>query len=136
MWILLLQLVIWAESSGNHKAVSTVNAIGLMQVTEIGVQEVRNQYGLYRHQCPDLFNPLVNVEVGSHLLSFYLGVAKGDIRGGLSLYNGGYRAYRNYRKGTLKKMPETYNYVAKICDKIDCDEEILVAPPFNIHGSY
>lgn len=123
------------ESAGNPKARSPKQAVGLMQLTPIGVEEVRQQTGLFKHQCPDLYNPHVNVLIGSALLKHYLSVAGNDVKGALALYNGGFRAYRHYRKGTLHKIPETHSYLKKVCDHYKyCDEKIAL--PKNIYGSY
>ena len=125
MFDVLFMILIIVESGVNPKAISPKGAIGLAQITPIGLEEVRQQYGKYVGECPDLFNPVVNMDVGKHLLSHYLEVSKGDVRGALALYNGGFRAFKHYKKGTLHKVPESFNYVNRICSMfLKCNKRI------------
>ena len=126
MFDILFMILILVESGVNPKAVSPKGAIGLAQITPIGLQEVRNQDGVYLNECPDLFDPLVNMDVGKRLLSHYLRVSKGDVRGALALYNGGFRAFKHYKKDTLHKIPESFKYVERICSMfLKCDTLLI-----------
>lgn len=104
----LLLAMISVESGGNPAAVSSRDAKGLMQITEIAVKEVCS-----KHQCPpglDMFDPEDNVWVGYLLLDHYLEIANGDMTGALILYNGGYRQYNRYLSGE-DMTAETVQYV-------------------------
>lgn len=106
----ILLAVIHIESSGNPSAISSAGARGLMQLTDIGAQEVCQQYG-----CEpdfDLHDPETNLRMGTQLLGYYLTEARGDSIGMIVLYNGGYAAYMKY----LRKEPlpeETQQYIVK-----------------------
>lgn len=110
---LLIKAIIIVESSNNPLAVSPRNARGCMQLTDIGVQEVRNQYEDLRFIPLDPFNPVQNVLFGSRLLQFYIREANMNIKHGLVLYNGGYGALKQWQKN--RPYPESVNYVNKVC---------------------
>jgi soluble lytic murein transglycosylase-like protein len=106
----LMMALILAESSGNPNALSNKGAVGLTQMTEIGVKEVCIQYDLPTPQ--DLTDPQTNVQYGMLLLKFYY-QETGSVRGALTAYNGGYRAFYAWRN----KMPmpqETVDYVRRV----------------------
>lgn len=104
----LILAMIHVESGGNTMAVSHRDARGLMQVTDIAVEEVCSKY-----KCPpdlDVHKPEDNVWVGYLLLDHYLDVANGDMTGALILYNGGYKQYQRYLNGE-DMAEETTKYV-------------------------
>lgn len=113
LWSKLMWSIIMVESHYNPIAINPDSgATGLMQLTPIGVEEVRIQYDLPNH-TPDLFNPEVNKFYGSRLFYFYLKQTNGKIDEALVLYNGGYVALHAYRRG--KPYKESRDYVKKVC---------------------
>ena len=109
----LVAAVIIAESGGNPNALSPKDAKGLMQVTDIGVKEVRQQFWCMRDVKWQPYNPEVNKMFGKLLLKFYLKEAKGNVREALVLYNSGYRGLYYWRQGRPYK--ETAAYVESVC---------------------
>jgi len=111
----LVAAVIIAESGGDPSALSPKNAKGLMQVTDIGVAEVRQQYWCMRNVPWKPYNPTVNRQFGELLLKFYLSQTNGNIREALVLYNSGYVGLEKWRNGT--PYAETRAYVEHVCRK-------------------
>ena len=116
----MFNMVIWAivfvESSGNPKVVSSANAKGLMQVTSIGAAQVEQ---VYNWDCGDLFEPIHNLMCGKLLFSHYLESENHSLRAALVKYNGGGRAVRRWRAG--KPYRESRNYLRKVCGLVNCD---------------
>ncbi len=84
---LLVAAVVEAESGFDANAVSAAGALGLMQITP----ETVLQYG-----GGDPFDPAVNVEVGSRLLSGLLEEFEGDLALALAAYNAGPGAVQRF----------------------------------------
>ena len=104
--------VLMAESGGNPIAQSPAKAEGLMQLTEIAVEEVQQQYDIKGDV--NIFNAEENIRYGVLLLEFYHRKA-GSITATLVLYNSGYAGLARYRQGGLSATPEeTQAYVTKI----------------------
>jgi hypothetical protein len=107
--------IIYVESRFDGKAVSNMDARGLMQMTEIAVREAAIS-------CPSL-RPLgdiaklhdshTNVKYGSCFLKKLYEELDGDWTRTLIAYNGGYRALQAYDKG-LTVNQESANYVLKV----------------------
>ncbi len=108
----LILALIWVESGNNPIAVSPQKATGLTQITEIGIQEVHNQYGF--SEDVNIFNPEVNIKYGILLLHYYYSIT-GNITESLILYNSGFAGLRRYRLGGLAALPEeTQKYMPKV----------------------
>jgi soluble lytic murein transglycosylase-like protein len=108
---LIIALVL-TESNNNPIAVSPQKAVGLTQITEIGIQEVQQQYGFT--EDVNIFSPEVNVKYGILLLHYYYSITR-SITEALILYNSGYAGLRRYRMGGLNALPqETQKYVPKV----------------------
>jgi membrane-bound lytic murein transglycosylase MltF len=105
--------IMMTESSLNSTAVSSKNAVGLMQLTPIAVKEVERVYGLTPPS--DLFDPSTNVLWGVLLLNHYNKVANNENEL-LALYNGGYRQLQRLRSG-LPLAAETNNYINLVRDR-------------------
>ena len=96
----LVAAVIWAESSGDPKAVSTKGASGLMQLMPGTARDM---------EVSDVLDPSQNVNGGSRYLRAMLDRHDGDLSLALAAYNAGPEAVRKY--GGIPPFGETQNYV-------------------------
>jgi len=85
----MVKAVIQTESDWNHKAVSTIGAIGLMQVLP---STARSEFDTPKQ---DLFDPYVNVTVGIKYLS-ELNQRFDDMKSTLTAYSHGPTATKKY----------------------------------------
>lgn len=77
------------ESAFNLKAISTSNALGLMQMIPPTAQEVARKLGLKVELPDDMFRPEVNIPMGSFYVSQMLDQFQGSIPFALAAYNAG-----------------------------------------------
>ena len=121
---LLVYSLIREESRFNKKAVSRSNARGLMQLIPVTARETADRVGIYPFNLDMLFEPEVNVELGSYYLRGVLDRYRGEIPLALASYNAGpgrvaewLREYR-YAKidEFIEEIPfeETRKYVKRI----------------------
>ena len=99
----LAKAVISVESSWNHKAISSANAHGLMQITPIAAKDIGTSHSIMLDIYPNLI-------VGVQYLSKMLVRFDGDIPATLCAYNEGPSNTLKYRRDY---MLET-NYFTKI----------------------
>ena len=100
---LLLAAVVETESRFSAKAVSPEGAVGLMQV----IPETGHSYGR-----ADLFDPDVNLEVGSRYLASLIDRYRGDLTLAVAAYNAGPAAVTRY--GGVPPFRETRAYVRDV----------------------
>jgi soluble lytic murein transglycosylase-like protein len=106
--------VMYVESRFNKEAVSPKEARGLMQMTEIAVEEAHRGCSLPRlADSTKLHDSYTNVKYGTCFLKLMLGVAGGDWTRALILYNGGYRQLQKYNRGEPMAQ-ETAEYIVKV----------------------
>lgn len=105
---LLVAAVVSVESHYRPGAVSPKGAQGLMQIRPL----VAEAYG-----ASDLFDPYVNVEVGSRYLSSLIKDYDGDLELALAAYNAGPAAVARY--GGIPPYRETREYVRKVLDRFE-----------------
>jgi soluble lytic murein transglycosylase-like protein len=111
---LILALVL-TESGNNPIAVSPQKAMGLTQITEIGIQEVHDQYEF--SEDVNVFNPEVNIKYGILLLHYYFSITR-SVTEALILYNAGFAGLRRYRLGGFNALPqETQLYIPKVLSR-------------------
>jgi hypothetical protein len=103
---LLLAAMVATESGFTPRAVSPRGALGLMQVTP----EIGEAYG-----AQDLFDPYVNVDVGSRYLHSLLKDFDGDLERALAAYNAGPAAVARYRG--VPPYAETRSYVREVMER-------------------
>lgn len=111
--------ILLTESGGDPKAFNRrANAQGLMQMTPIGIKEAEIQCPkLKRTTDRNMLNWRTNLKYGGCLYGYYrkesARLAVDPDVGALILYNGGYRALDNYKRGDSLNR-ETANYIIRV----------------------
>ncbi|HEV7515624.1 MAG TPA: lytic transglycosylase domain-containing protein, partial [Thermoanaerobaculia bacterium] len=100
---LLVAAIVETESAFAPDAVSPEGAIGLMQL----IPETGELYGK-----SDLFDPYVNLEVGSQFIGALLDRYHGDLALALAAYNCGPATVTRY--GAVPPYPETRDFVKSV----------------------
>lgn len=78
------------ESGYNKRAVSSSNALGLMQMIPPTAREIAEDLKLGKLLLPeDMFEPSRNIAMGTHYIAKMLGVFKGHVPIALAAYNAG-----------------------------------------------
>lgn len=122
--VLLVYSLIREESRYNKNAVSRSNARGLMQLIRGTANDSAQEVGIHQYSFNKLFDPEINVELGSFYLRKVLDRYNGEIPLGLASYNAGpnrvaewvntigYNKFDEF----IEKIPitETRNYVKRI----------------------
>jgi len=108
----LIKAVMQAESGGNHLAISSKGAKGLMQLidstaTDMGVKNT--------------FDPAQNIEGGAKYLRLLLDRFDGDLRLALAGYNAGPGNVEKY--GGIPPFSETITYVDKVINIMNSNNE-------------
>ena len=102
----LVLAVIEVESAGYHLAVSHVGAMGLMQLLPSTAEELAGKLGLDWHGNDTLFDPTVNIKLGTAYLR-ELADRYGNVTIALAAYNWGPgRIDRRLRRGAT--VPSRY----------------------------
>jgi soluble lytic murein transglycosylase-like protein len=102
----LVLAVIEVESGGYHLAVSSVGALGLMQILPTTGEELAGKLGIAWHGDDTLFDPTTNVKLGTAYLR-ELADRYGDVSIALAAYNWGPgRIDRRLRRGA--NVPSRY----------------------------
>jgi soluble lytic murein transglycosylase-like protein len=92
------------ESNGDQDAVSSVGAIGVMQL----MPDTAASLGV------DPYNKQQNIEGGAKYLRQMLDTFGGDLKKAVAAYNAGPGAVKDY--GGVPPYKETQNYVSKVLD--------------------
>ena len=100
----LVAAVAEVESNGNQDAVSSVGAIGVMQL----MPDTAASLGV------DPYNKQQNIEGGAKYLRQMLDSFGGDLKKAVAAYNAGPGAVKDY--GGVPPYKETQNYVSKVLD--------------------
>lgn len=118
----LIISVMREESRFDEEARSIAGAIGLMQLMPQTASRLSNEMNLYRNSL-NLYNPEVNIMLGSHYLKNLLKEFK-SLPAAIAAYNAGENAVREWLKSSnyksadefIEDIPydETRNYVKKV----------------------
>lgn len=100
----LIHAVIRAESDYRPDAISPKGAIGLMQLMPFTAQ---------RFSVIDSYDPIENINGGTHYLSELLKLFESDIKLAVAAYNAGEKSVFNYGK-RIPPFSETQAYVARV----------------------
>jgi soluble lytic murein transglycosylase-like protein len=100
---LLVAAIVEHESSFDPTSVSPRGAIGLMQL----LPATGKAYG-----ADDLFDPRVNLDVGTRYLSYLMELYEGELELALAAYNAGPAAVARY--GGVPPYRETRQYVERV----------------------
>ncbi len=116
--------VINAESGFDSNAISSKNAIGLMQIRENTGLWVANQINIDRFSKNELYNPETNIKIGCWYLSLLIKEFRNNSDLALAAYNAGSgnvnkwlkNGKLNYNHVYINKIPfkETREYVKKV----------------------
>jgi soluble lytic murein transglycosylase len=94
----LVAAVIRQESIFNARAVSSAKALGVMQIIPSTGQWLSRRLALKGFTWRDLFDPEVNIHMGTYYLSMLQEEHKGNIINSLSAYNAGNGRISKWRK--------------------------------------
>ena len=117
----LVASVINIESGYDRYAVSSVGAVGLMQVLPTTAQDVAGRLKI-NIQEEDLYEPKINIELGVFYLSYLMDMFDYNIINVLCAYNWGLQNVKDWiaegnidNNGTIINIPvnETKNYIKK-----------------------
>lgn len=106
----LLRSLTRQESAFNIQAVSTSNAMGLMQMIPPTAQEVSRKLGLKIEIPNDMFRPQVNIPMGSYYVAQMLEQFQGNVPFALAAYNAGPHRLKNW----LESRAEVKDLVSQI----------------------
>ena len=118
----LVVAVIEVESAGYHLAVSEVGAMGLMQLLPSTGKELAGQMGIEWKGPDTLFDPIINVRLGTAYLS-QLTSRYGNVNTALAAYNWGPgRIDRRLRRGAT--VPS--RYIQQVRRAVDRHESAVI----------
>lgn len=107
----LVRGLIKQESGFNVKAVSSANAMGLMQLIPLTAKEAAHDLKLGSLTIPDdLFNPPRNIQLGTYYLSRMINRYEGHVPLALAAYNAGPTRLDRWLKArpSLKNLSQTH----------------------------
>lgn len=121
---LLVFAIIKAESNFDEDVVSNSGAVGLMQLMESTAQEMADDLTIEIPTKESLFDPELNIQIGTYYFAYLLGIYEGNIYLALTAYNAGIGNVNTWiEEGTIREdgsdienipYKETNNYVRKI----------------------
>mgnify|MGYP001017951259 CR=1 FL=1 len=120
-----IDAVLQAESAGDHRAISSAGAMGLMQIMPETGAQLANELGWpENYSIDDLNRPHVSMIFGAHYLRQQLNLFGGDVFAMLAAYNGGPGntiAWKSLTESTdpdlfleIVRIEETRNYIRLI----------------------
>lgn len=132
----LVYALIKKESSFDPNATSSVGARGLMQLMPETFEWLQiGRDGAITHSSGELYDPTVNIEYGTYLLSYLMQAYNYNETNAIAAYNAGETAVNEWLNNpeyssdgtTLTKIPypETDNYVSGVLEARDVYKKIL-----------
>ena len=129
---MLVYSVIKAESGFNPNAASGKNAKGLMQITDETALWAFEQIGIDTNS--DIFDPEINIQVGTWYLSKLIKDNNGDLVTALASYNAGGGNVQKWKESAGKEtinmtdieFKETENYVNKTLKYYDVYKKLYM----------
>jgi len=111
----LIMAVIEVESKFNPKAVSKAGAIGLMQIMPKTAKAVSRELKIKKYNKDSLYNPGINIKIGTYYLKKLLLEFNNDIDLTLAAYNAGMGNIRKWQE-QKKEIPfeETRTFVKRV----------------------
>ncbi|MGI9591248.1 MAG: lytic transglycosylase domain-containing protein [Myxococcota bacterium] len=103
----LVMAVMYVESRYRNFSVSPVGALGLMQVMPATGEELARQHDVLWRGPQTLFDPIVNVRLGTAYLAKLIARYEGDVATALAAYNWG-PGHIDRRLARGRKLPEEY----------------------------
>jgi len=103
----LVMAVMYVESRYRNFSVSPVGALGLMQVMPATGEELARQHGVAWHGPQTLFDPTINVRLGTAYLAELTARYDGDIPTALAAYNWG-PGHIDRRLARGRQLPKEY----------------------------
>ena len=121
---LLVFAIIKAESNFDEDVMSNSGAVGLMQLMESTAQEMADDLAIEIPTKEALFDPELNIQIGTYYFAYLLGIYEGNIYLALTAYNAGIGNVNTWiEEGIIREdgsdienipYKETNNYVRKI----------------------
>lgn len=123
----LIAAVIKVESNFRPGVTSRKGAIGLMQILPDTGQQAAARVGLREYTTDMLFDPRVNIRLGTWYLSYLLREFNGNLQLALAAYNGGLRNVKEWRRQGLIRPGDTIENIPfkETRDFIDRVETVL-----------
>jgi len=109
----LVLAVIFAESRFDPEAVSPVGAAGLMQIMPESGRWIAEQIPLAQPEAIDLFDPVLNVRLGTWYLRYLLD-RFGDVEAALAAYNAGPTRVDRWLAEDQAPFAETAAFVRRV----------------------
>ncbi len=103
----LVRAVMYVESRSRNFSVSSVGAMGLMQVMPATGEELAQQLGIPWFGPQTLFDPIVNVRLGTAYLAELAARYDGDMPTALAAYNWG-PGHIDWRLAHGRRLPREY----------------------------
>lgn len=132
--------IIKAESNFNQNAISSKNARGLMQISEVTARWAVDELNIENFKLDDLYDADLNIKIGTWYISKLIGQFE-NLEVALAAYNAGSGNVTNWLNDveysndstSLYKIPfkETENYVNKVLNSLKIytflyDEQIFI----------
>ena len=129
---MLVYSVIKTESGFNERAQSAKDAKGLMQITDETAKWAFDQIGINKNA--DIFEPEINIQVGTWYLSKLINDNDGDLITALASYNAGSGNVQKWKENSGKQtinvadieFKETKNYVNKTLKYYDIYKNLYI----------
>ncbi len=141
----LTAALIRQESEFNSRAVSIPGALGLTQVMPATGRQISHRVGIARFRTALLFQPEVNLRIGTYYLRALLDGLQGSPEAALASYNAGksrvdlWLAWTTYREPAefVESIPftQTRDYVEVVLHNADIYRRLYGRPPVAVAGS-